>query len=207
MQTMRGLIPARAGTTYVNCTDFALWRAHPRSRGDHPTLPAGDSSETGSSPLARGPLPHRIEPAARRGLIPARAGTTCARCGPVWWWRAHPRSRGDHHPVTGANPRPRGSSPLARGPPTVAPVAEMVFGLIPARAGTTVPDFMNAAATWAHPRSRGDHCTTASIAPLIAGLIPARAGTTPRRLHQDSPGRAHPRSRGDHAGVYYRRRE
>ena len=50
-----------------------------------------------------------------------------------------------------------GSSPLARGPPCVEELFFMLFGLIPARAGTTdyFADWVTS--EWAHPRSRGDH--------------------------------------------------
>ena len=91
-------------------------------------------------------------------------------------------------------------------------------GLIPARAGTTSCTTKTAISTWAHPRSRGDHCLklghvafTAGSSPLArgplrpiardtraVGLIPARAGTTySRGGGRVAPG-AHPRSRGDH---------
>ena len=71
------------------------------------------------------------------GLIPARAGTTglcdhaAARSG------AHPRSRGDHDISVLFTAPQKGSSPLARGPPTGGAPAASELGLIPARAGTT----------------------------------------------------------------------
>ena len=114
-----------------------------------------------------------------------------------------------------------GSSPLARGPLTGYRESWAGKGLIPARAGTTSRAPHGHAASWAHPRSRGDHPTSRSNStsrpgssplargphahfcqPIIkTGLIPARAGTTrvlsPRRLRV----RAHPRSRGDHTSL------
>ena len=71
-----GLIPARAGNTGVTGAATAGVGAHPRSRGEHPALPAGDSSDTGSSPLARGTPKIVHYPTEREGLIPARAGNT-----------------------------------------------------------------------------------------------------------------------------------
>ena len=72
----RGLIPARAGTTYRVRVRRALSWAHPRSRGDHVGVPAAAGVFAGSSPLARGPL-GKLDPQHHRsGLIPARAGTT-----------------------------------------------------------------------------------------------------------------------------------
>ena len=73
-----GLIPARAGTTFIKASALNLLGAHPRSRGDHPPRLPRPSLILGSSPLARGPrlLHGRHEPGS--GLIPARAGTTRA---------------------------------------------------------------------------------------------------------------------------------
>ena len=76
---------------------------------------------------------------ARRGLIPARAGNTIWRVdSPVTAW-AHPRSRGEHlSALTGALPA-AGSSPLARGTLNYTLVFTQASGLIPARAGNTLP--------------------------------------------------------------------
>ena len=91
-------------------------------------------------------------------------------------------------------------------------------GLIPARAGTTLPHAVESLARWAHPRSRGDHIKRPTAhqaekgsSPLArgppmrrvtiirsSGLIPARAGTTAPLNLPFSRVRAHPRSRGDH---------
>ena len=74
------------------------------------------------------------------GLIPARAGNTAL------FWRttksagAHPRSRGEHG-CGSSNPEllGEGSSPLARGTHVGLIVGIGAAGLIPARAGNTVP--------------------------------------------------------------------
>ena len=218
MEPSAGLIPARAGTTLRENIINVFGRAHPRSRGDHTGPFRSFRWSWGSSPLARGPPGWFVWENDSAGLIPARAGTTRELASARNAQRAHPRSRGDHEYAPVDSSLGLGSSPLARGPLAVAPLAEVVFGLIPARAGTTVPDFMNAAATWAHPRSRGDHlvCLTArgrveGSSPLARGpldcpglrhgargLIPARAGTTLQQHRLQQHQRAHPRSRGDH---------
>ena len=91
-----GLIPARAGTTETEDGYRYELKAHPRSRGDHFANFAPNSMRSGSSPLARGP-PHLRAPRLQaRGLIPARAGTTCVHAVSCRFPRAHPRSRGDH---------------------------------------------------------------------------------------------------------------
>ena len=91
-----GLIPARAGTTYLwNIFRLCCW-AHPRSRGDHEYPGGGWYLDKGSSPLARGPLAGTIRAVVLVGLIPARAGTTDFGVDVSVLNRAHPRSRGDH---------------------------------------------------------------------------------------------------------------
>ena len=193
-----GLIPARAGTTEDKYTVYSCSWAHPRSRGDHVSMPGFSMPSLGSSPLARGPRGPFVIPRGVYGLIPARAGTTqhfpSLRPGS----RAHPRSRGDHRSVQNCRSRLRGSSPLARGPQRIDANFPGFMGLIPARAGTTGGPQFFADYWWAHPRSRGDHLipfhtgvTTLGSSPLArgplarlknrvltSGLIPARAGTT-----------------------------
>ena len=219
--TLRGLIPARAGTTAWMRGTHRVRRAHPRSRGDHPIRSRGRCRGRGSSPLARGPpcVPHGCPSCF--GLIPARAGTT---------WRyprskvdggAHPRSRGDHQFNLEAGCTERGSSPLARGPRRFRRLRITTTGLIPARAGTTArysPKFIRYGA---HPRSRGDHFTaeenggefpgssplargpqiSKTVVSMVIGLIPARAGTTDFTSDTGARAGAHPRSRGDHPPV------
>ncbi len=71
-----GLIPARAGQTLDTLDLTCTGQAHPRSRGADVTNPADSSTQSGSSPLARGRrlfLPHSNRP---QWLIPARAGQT-----------------------------------------------------------------------------------------------------------------------------------
>ena len=132
-----GLIPARAGTTLHSCTESNPTGAHPRSRGDHAVEGRKPVAVTGSSPLARGPPLLRKARANRRGLIPARAGTTSAIIWVIRRRRAHPRSRGDHKPSSRKPSPRRGSSPLARGPHIEGGRHYHCEGLIPARAGTT----------------------------------------------------------------------
>ena len=114
-----------------------------------------------------------------------------------------------------------GSSPLARGTLGFVLDEVAVLGLIPARAGNTMPNRTATSSSRAHPRSRGEHprraCWRLSAwgsSPLARGtpqlpgpwrrypgLIPARAGNTSglraARVHTW----AHPRSRGEHFWV------
>ena len=73
-----GLIPACAGSTPASAHPLSWTGAHPRVRGEHPTLPFTDADTWGSFPRARG-APCRwgaLKISVR--LIPACAGST--RC-------------------------------------------------------------------------------------------------------------------------------
>ena len=214
----RGLIPARAGNTCRLAHQCSYRRAHPRSRGEHQIFFTRNPGAPGSSPLARGTRQGLPLSALPPGLIPARAGNTEPRVEPgVNYW-AHPRSRGEHGRPQCRCCRCRGSSPLARGTRVTTPSLLSPAGLIPARAGNTVPNHPLKTNNRAHPRSRGEHmfdeyrdvCAWGS-SPLARGtprhqparnlhrgLIPARAGNTLRLLVRSECMWAHPRSRGEH---------
>ena len=172
-----GLIPARAGDTPVPRRSYTMFRAHPRSRGEHSNCSVIKIAELGSSPLARGtPSPVPVEKMPT-GLIPARAGNTERMNAQNESLRAHPRSRGEHlyHYCRrcrhwGSSPLARGtrrcllhdqggqgSSPLARGTRSSKAPATRYLGLIPARAGNTGVLPFPITLFRAHPRSRGEH--------------------------------------------------
>ena len=200
---------------------FSSRRAHPRSRGEHACLTVFSSAAGGSSPLARGT--RSCHPRACRwdGLIPARAGNTLPAPPLVKPLRAHPRSRGEHIVKGGKALVHWGSSPLARGTPRPMTVAIRPTRLIPARAGNTAQPTTCNYATWAHPRSRGEHLRnpgrshqTGGSSPLArgtlvrlgerfscGGLIPARAGNTEPSASCVPRPWAHPRSRGEHSSI------
>ena len=164
-------------------------------------MPAILAGLSGSSPLARGTLPHIGRGGLSCGLIPARAGNTLGGSARRGSKRAHPRSRGEHSIRRFPLRQYRGSSPLARGTPQGDQVGYLPGGLIPARAGNTRISGASRPGRWAHPRSRGEHRLrmvpghprrgssplargTQNIpapAPVNPGLIPARAGNTFRR--------------------------
>ena len=151
-----------------------------------------------------------------RGIIPARAGFTLARLTGRTRAKDHPRSRGVYRKSSRCVTSMAGSSPLARGLPTISAEMDERGGIIPARAGFTFR--ARRAHEWEqdHPRSRGVYpsmkaamAARAGSSPLARGLpareelemtsvriIPARAGFTDRAPapRRDSPD--HPRSRG-----------
>ena len=111
---------------------------------------------------------------------------------------AHPRSRGEHHLRNSILPLAAGSSPLTRGAQALAHPRETSLRLIPAHAGSTQESKRKVMLGTAHPRSRGEHCSTSwppacrgGSSPLTrgarrcdhvpksgVGLIPAHAGST-----------------------------
>ena len=198
--TIHRIIPARAGFTHHNSRAVHDLQDHPRSRGVYEG--GGDYvfSLCGSSPLARGLRQWAFERTLDGGIIPARAGfTRRTRSGRSRSWD-HPRSRGVYTVRPVPAPEGVGSSPLARGLPTVTGGSGPPGGIIPARAGFTAAYTRAPASVWDHPRSRGVYSiedTTGALgagsSPLARGLrgnilggainariIPARAGFTRR---------------------------
>ena len=212
----QGIIPARAGFTFVDNLHWTERRDHPRSRGVYAAALPGKWIDGGSSPLARGLLPVGARQRDDVRIIPARAGFTSppfrARCSR----RDHPRSRGVYRFTVSAPRTGAGSSPLARGLRGLR--ARQVRGgrIIPARAGFTRNGRRSGRQGADHPRSRGVYTLVRAetgaefgSSPLARGLlprcaaepedhgiIPARAGfTTVANLSMPSPA-DHPRSRG-----------
>ena len=74
--SLRGIIPARAGFTFTwYCTSFSL-SDHPRSRGVYQDMVFVCWFTWGSSPLARGLHNGTLVIGEDEGIIPARAGFT-----------------------------------------------------------------------------------------------------------------------------------
>ena len=191
-----GIIPARAGFTYIRYPSVLCRADHPRSRGVYCT---------------------KIERMTGPGwIIPARAGFTVLDPRNIVSDPDHPRSRGVYFRSASNSAMRLGSSPLARGLLGCRRGGPHQNGIIPARAGFTegLPCIMVGSTD--HPRSRGvyDRATIVNAvnrgsSPLARGLlgairhkrvvrriIPARAGFTAatRPTHRAQPD--HPRSRG-----------
>ena len=134
----RGLIPAHAGKTTDHWCTSRCSGAHPRSRGENPTLILTIKRGKGSSPLTRGKLrPARARPPVPR-LIPAHAGKTSRVVSTDGIKGAHPRSRGENGVVPMLGGVEGGSSPLTRGKRAQGWPDHVRPGLIPAHAGKTV---------------------------------------------------------------------
>ncbi len=111
----QGLTPARAGSTWSLRCRLSKRRTHPRSRGEHTTGNWHPSSGGDSPPLARGAPDPYCCCCGRRGLTPARAGSTPTGYPLPPRARTHPRSRGEHAPPPHATLVAKDSPPLARG--------------------------------------------------------------------------------------------
>ncbi len=219
------LIPACAGRTGCGPRSCTRQAAHPRVRGEDATLLDAAMLLAGSSPRARGGRPAGTHSTTAVGLIPACAGRTIWTPSTSRSMTAHPRVRGeDRCPAHGFAFLP-GSSPRARGGPTIVGNPLRADGLIPACAGRT-PNLAhrNRLAT-AHPRVRGEDQTRCSSAGSRSGssprarggrsrqppdrsgsgLIPACAGRTPSPRTNSPWATAHPRVRGEDGAAPRRR--
>ena len=171
------IIPARAGFTTDKTRVTPHTKDHPRSRGVYTQSMVIGRQRGGSSPLARG-LPRPVGESIRfRRIIPARAGFTPPYPTQPTSGTDHPRSRGVYWVGLGMGVGRKGSSPLARGLPTIPRPGIGAAGIIPARAGFT-ENVMKG--TWCggdHPRSRGVYPASPRERGRIR-IIPARAGFT-----------------------------
>ena len=172
-----GLIPAHAGKTERLGLTVPTIRAHPRSRGENPTLLITTPHVQGSSPLTRGK--------------PTRAATVTAPA------RAHPRSRGENQDENIINLSKQGSSPLTRGKPRSCSSNPQARGAHPrSRGENAAGSRCLAAGRGSSPLTRGKLVTLPRLADE-QGLIPAHAGKTGCQVLRLGRRRAHPRSRGE----------
>ena len=132
-----GIIPACAGSTLFCHRFFGRFRDHPRMCGEHLPESAICGHSRGSSPHVRGaqnllPIMQDLD-----GIIPACAGSTCARLSARLEHGDHPRMCGEHsfniHQFAGE----QGSSPHVRGARSGGSSVSLLMGIIPACAGST----------------------------------------------------------------------
>ena len=132
-----GIIPARAGFTFLHSPCRGWVWDHPRSRGVYDGRSPIFSRRLGSSPLARGLRCFSVWTDLPMGIIPARAGFTpnseFVKAGDG----DHPRSRGVYVRLSRQCDTTPGSSPLARGLLVACSQDQRLTRIIPARAGFT----------------------------------------------------------------------
>ena len=139
----------------------------------------------GSSPHARGTRNSMNEWGYDGGIIPACAGNTIPACAGNTYpcsrkysaYRDHPRMRGEHSHTAWKVCAMPGSSPHARGTPTVGKSNIDLLGIIPACAGNTTAAQTSAALAGDHPRMRGEHSDDWRTVTLSLGSSPHARGT------------------------------
>ena len=117
----------------------------------------GATSAAGSSPHTRGARGRDRRRGLPGGIIPAYAGSTSCTRGAGCSSADHPRIRGEHLMHARSRLQLRGSSPHTRGARDDLLGYGLAAGIIPAYAGSTGMTRRIFAATWDHPRIRGEH--------------------------------------------------
>ena len=117
----------------------------------------------------------------KAGLIPARAGKTAIEAGKALATAAHPRACGENvgpgpfdEGFCGSSPRVRGKHPRHEG-------GRMGEGLIPARAGKTFEEALDAIVGTAHPRACGENILSECLPGAVEGSSPRVRGKPHRR--------------------------
>ena len=172
---------------------------------------------SGTSPRARGKRCRAwIECNSIRN-IPACAGKTRCRGGVLLPRQEHPRVRGENEWLTPHLPSRGGTSPRARGKPSIFEPRVKKARNIPACAGKTNTVYNNGIRKAEHPRVRGENSWVAfpqfnacGTSPRARGKlraigfrhiprrnIPACAGKTVARGNRRRGGSEHPRVRGE----------
>ena len=132
----------------------------------------------------------------RRRIIPARAGFTKFATNTDVTQRDHPRSRGVYAQSSSPTGCSAGSSPLARGLPTIHSGQEPKLRIIPARAGFTSVVEESSPVGGDHPRSRGVYLPDGGGGRGGEGSSPLARGLRNHLAQGRDRVRDHPRSRG-----------
>ena len=136
--TCSRIIPAYAGSTWVENTVQVPSEDHPRVCGEHYSQKCSHCGRKGSSPRMRGaPDPGGVcRPG--RGIIPAYAGSTYFTYYGVTSGEDHPRVCGEHQRAHIDLVRLDGSSPRMRGAREKGMEKCRTTRIIPAYAGSTI---------------------------------------------------------------------
>ena len=133
----QGSSPHARGTPFSERLVSSPPRDHPRMRGEHTWNSFFNTVGSGSSPHARGTPFSLATLALGAGIIPACAGNTYQPWPARSASRDHPRMRGEHSRPSGVMWKTWGSSPHARGTPSMSRILADDTGIIPACAGNT----------------------------------------------------------------------
>ncbi len=174
-------IPAGAGNARVRDRRSGLRAVHPRWRGERALFRLSACRTRGSSPLARGTRVSAAGVCAGARFIPAGAGNAAEEITGFVDRAVHPRWRGERSLRGEPELWDAGSSPLARGTPTVRGMTQRDHRFIPAGAGNASRCTMHSTQPTVHPRWRGERCRSARERSLNGGSSPLARGTPLRQ--------------------------
>ena len=137
LSSVTRIIPARAGSTWLQDRRALQSSDHPRSCGEHLDEKQLLDYGKGSSPLVRRARLVAVSFEVPFGIIPARAGSTPTGFPTGFSVGDHPRSCGEHTPLYFSLRSIWGSSPLVRGARRRCRIRQDERRIIPARAGST----------------------------------------------------------------------
>ena len=171
------IIPAWAGNTSPIDFRSASMPDHPRVGGEHSMGDMANAARDGSSPRGRGTRRDSDCSASSSRIIPAWAGNTRDVDRWTLYLPDHPRVGGEHASRGLISGGLDGSSPRGRGTHGSRQAALLLFRIIPAWAGNTLPSSSGATRTTDHPRVGGEHssCSFGSVIPY--GSSPRGRGT------------------------------
>ena len=216
-----GIIPARAGSRPGSkCIGHQNWD-HPRACGEQDSASRSTVQRRGSSPRVRGAASDftRLHPDFR--IIPARAGSRIYQYPEMRQLGDHPRACGEQTAPLRAVRFYQGSSPRVRGAAHFISRQNKTRGIIPARAGSSVPIHFHAPYLRDHPRACGEQVLGIIHDPInlgssprvrgadeqldlllqAGGIIPARAGSSRATMRWTPRTRDHPRACGEQFGL------
>ncbi len=170
-------IPAHAGNIVHSRFRAARAAVHPRTRGEHMSLPQFIIIRTGSSPHTRGTCKKLIAEALFFRFIPAHAGNIAMTLLPLFNITVHPRTRGEHETVARKLVEDLGSSPHTRGTCVHDRMHNAVYRFIPAHAGNISPGRSGRTRKTVHPRTRGEHKNGTRNTKYLVGSSPHTRGT------------------------------
>ena len=135
------------------------------------------STTLGSSPRVRGSLKKKVLELCDTRIIPAGAGLTCQEPPLPMHCRDHPRGCGAHVEAEKTRLVTEGSSPRVRGSRSCKSPRAIYDGIIPAGAGLTSGDGVDANPAEDHPRGCGAHLPAPVSNVLGAGSSPRVRGS------------------------------
>ena len=136
MSLNNGIIPARAGSSFLVRCHYCSLRDHPRACGEQRPSRLPIMASSGSSPRVRG------------------AGPLSSLALPPGW--DHPRACGEQAFDGNLGYQPSGSSPRVRGAAWYGDVNDLPVGIIPARAGSRACTRTATRSSRDHPRACGE---------------------------------------------------